>query len=367
MSTTATQSTFQITTDQVSTSQHPAQRGSAVTTIRTDSEQHRIDANASKPQPHRAVLLDQFANWLKSGENQKPSKPQQSTQHVQGVRGDKLIRLDNATQIVDQPHFETKDYVAPKAGTIEYTIEKLKSDGRIIGDIDQASSIHQAAIAGIEAPMQWPNITTQLVGSPAILNLEINIQRQLQRNNYRLVIASATAGSGSTTIAMTLARQLAAHENRVLLVDANLAKSSLVRQLQLPTDGSWLKSLRDRQSLGELIVRDSSSAVSILPLAPVRSRASWPARILDQLSSAIETVAWDYDAVLIDVGATNQLVTESSQPGQIADMTLLVTSNDAEPYLLSLAKSKLESAGVDNMLIVQNFSRANELTQAKVG
>lgn len=371
MSTAATQSTFQITTDQVSISQHPAQRGSAVTTIRTDSEQHRIDANASKPQPHRAVLLDQFTDWLQSGENQTPSVPERPVQNVPGIRTEKLVRLDSAAQTVDvcQPHFETRGYVAPAPdASVEQTIEQLKADGRIIGDLRQADNYTPTpATNRPETAILWPNITSQLVGSPAILNLEINIQRQLQRNKYRLAIASATAGSGSTTIALTMARQLAAHKNRVLLVDANLAKSTLMRELNLPSDGSWLKSVTERRSPVDLIVHDSASSVSILPMAPVRSRATWPARILDELSTVIDSIAWEYDAILIDVGATNQLITESSKPGQIADMTLLVASHDAEPYLFSLAKSKLESVGVDNMLIVQNFSRANKLAQAKVG
>lgn len=376
MSTAATSATFQINTDQLTTPSQPAPSsgnvGAAIATIRTETEQHRIDAIQSKPQPHhRAVQLDQFANWLKSGDQ---SSAKQNTTNivtsVPGVRSDKMLRVDRPqTSAVAQPHFETKHYVEPASSTVELTIEQLKADGRIIGDLQQPnlSNVMPTQQATTTTALNWPIVTTQLVGSPAVLNLEINIQRLLQANNYRISVTSAAAGSGATTIAMTAARQLAAHENRVLLVDANLANSRLVRELNLPTDTSWLEAIGERRSPADLIVKDSGSSVSILPLAPVRSRASWPARILDELGRVIDSIAWDYDAIIFDVGTTNQLVTESSHPGSLADITLLVASNDFEPYVLSLAKSKLSTAGIDNMLIVQNFSRANELSQAKVG
>lgn len=128
-----------------------------------------------------------------------------------------------------------------------------------------------------------------------------------------------------------------------------------------------MHSINQRRSPAELIIEDRSASIALLPLSPINARINWPEKIFDELAKIIDSVAWDYDSIIFDVGTVDQLVAEISRPGRLGAMTLLVTNQTVESNEFFMAKSKLLNSGADNLLVVENFSRANATVQAKVG
>ena len=386
MSTTASQGTSQTTTRQIpvppqtgnSASKHS---GSAIESFQIDSVQHRIDRSSANRDPHyRANQLDEFTNWLTDEKRPQPSPaptaesstvaPATGQITIPGMAGGLVHRIDAAagnTQPVRKPHFETSNYVAPQADQanevkdLEYAFQHLKADGQL------ASIESPATQTSKPLGFAWSDVTSRLLGSPAILNLETNVLRGLNGNPCRLLVASADKSNGGTTVAITLARQLASRNNRVLIVDANLSNSTLARQLGIAQNYSWLHSINQRRSPAELIIEDRSASIALLPLSPINARINWPEKIFDELAKIIDSVAWDYDSIIFDVGTVDQLVAEISRPGRLGAMTLLVTNQTVESNEFFMAKSKLLNSGADNLLVVKNFSRANATVQAKVG
>ena len=388
MSKSSTFGTFQISTDQI---QLHRQSHSESKIVRVNEDEVRIDASTEEQRsPHfRALQLDEFTDWL----NQQPSSSSQTSNttppaqtplqsqtatprsilnstpkpQVPGLHPKKTFRVDapvsRSQSIVARPNFDTENYIAdPK--DIEKTIRQLKSDGRIIADHDQLTEETIPPTERQSQTFDWPVVTDRLVGNSAILNLELNIQSNLKGASQQLIVCSIEPGSGATTIAMSLARQLSHHGQQVLLIDADLNNAILASRLGIRHHDSWVRSISQRRALPEIIIRDKQSNVSLLPLSSLKSVA-WPRRTLDQLANIITSVAYDFDIVIFDVGTYSQLLQESDSPANLASLTLLVSgTNHQNSDQNAQVRTSLSSAGLNNVIIVENFSSAQH---SKVG
>ncbi len=421
MSTTATPGTFQVSTDQVDLSN--ALEPSKVIRLNEDAgEQLRFDGSGGGSQPHfRAIQLNEFTNWLEGhhriapsqqpafvtentsgsdvGEHvrrlrSQPSIPEPSIvqrggqNRVEGISIEKIFRVDapvadTLNKHLPRPNFDTAYYVEPQrpntrlaqpliptdgfdpAPRIDETIQRLKADGRVIGDLDQPESCD----SGLRVPaFNWPLVTSSLLGSPAILNLELNVQNMLTATRNRVLVTSSQRGDGTTTVAIALARQLANHGQQVLLIDADLGNPTLAYRLGLVRQKSWIQAISDGCSAADLIVTQNTTPISLLPLSPAATRVGWPRKIYDLFGVMAEQISTRFDVVIIDVGPIHQLLAESTSPGIPAAATLLVSGcqRSSETHM-QRAQAGLLSFGIDDLLIVQNFSRVRASGQAKVG
>ncbi|MEM9410270.1 MAG: AAA family ATPase [Planctomycetota bacterium] len=383
---------FQISTDEIhleelnvsETSRPISHKPSQI--LQHEDEALRID-NATPPHGHiRAKQLDQFTNWLteKPASSSSsasitptptPAKQELSPESIpqpeptkEKSAPTKTYRVDAAhqsprTTIVKKPNFETRDYVADPQD-IQRTIQDLKADGRILADQVQESSPAPSQQAN-KTPITWPRISNRLIGSQAILNLELNTLPVNQTSKH-LSVTSAEKGNGATTIAMTLARQHAAHGRRVLLVDADLDDSAITYRLNLQNHASWIQAISDRQSLTDVIIKDQDSPISVLPAKHLSQKINWPRKLVDQLTAMIDSVAWDYELIIYDFGTVQQLVKESTHARNIGDKSLLITGEQVNNSVAD-AKKLLINHGFQNLLWVQNFSHADQQSNAKVG
>ncbi len=408
MYTTATPGTFQLSTDEL----FPAAaqgNGSVSTTFQIGTENVRIDGSGPRTMPHfRAVQLADFTVWLQQQRAnseeaiavsspmdsaiQDPARIDPQTQgavnKVAGITTGRFFRVDppQTHQLhgsLPRPNFETANYVDPAArrstrneptqfasesasNDVQNTIQRLKADGRIIGDL------HQAALPvdrGLLIPaFKWPLVTSSLLGSPAILNLETNVRNFLSHELNQILITTARRGDGATTVAIALARQLAAGGSRVLLIDADIANPMLAHRMGLVHQKSWIQTISNRSAANDLLVTQNATPISLLPLSPIASKVGWPRKIYDQFSGMANQLSRHFDVVLIDVGPVSQLIDESSSPKIRTAATLLVAGQNSNSVVDSQrAKAGLLSFGIEEMLIIQNFSRLRTAAPAKVG
>ena len=347
----------------------------------------RIDAKDAKGQRHthiRARQLTEFTQWLSAptqpetpqlaGQQpqatpshyqpaQQPSTTPNSISTVHGVN----VRVDEPSSIA-HPKLPASGY---QAGTDEILriIDKLKSDGRILAENQQAEEMPtavsrdaDATTASSDVLLNWPTVTSSLLGSPAILNLEMNIDGPATQRCQQLVVTSTQSGSGATTIAISLARQLAVHGHRVLLVDANIANAAMTNRLMAENRQSWVQAISSRSSLADVIYRDGPSEISLLPLQPIKAKVSWPRRIISKLNNIIASIAWNFDYIIFDAGDYSQWLSETDQPAAMSDMTLLVNSkNIAGVADQRRAECQIAATGISSLLTVQNFSQINNI------
>ena len=375
----STINTFQISTDQVPTSH---QISTEIESFQIADEQVRIDnVTGRSNSPHfRAAQLKEFTSWLavqnkQQSVQQKPhidmrrSKTPAAIISPPAKKSKPILRVDDpATQPLSKnkhPHFDTSNYVANPAD-IQKVIAELKADGRVIGDAKQLDDSEPTTNAKIQN-FTWPDVTELLLDNAGLVNLQMNIQNAMARNCKQFVVCSAESGAGATTIVMALARQMAARNQRVLLVDADISNAVLANRLGVRFQSSWLQAVSQPSELPEIYVSDQDLKVSLLPLQRL-SQVSWPRTILDQLGMIISTIAYQFDAVLIDAGTAAQFLNETSSPKSLGEIILYVENQDSlsNPEARQ-QKTKLISANKNGVIVVENFSDTANSLQAKVG
>lgn len=135
------------------------------------------------------------------------------------------------------------------------------------------------------------------------------------------LIVSAEQGEGKTTIALNLALAAAASGERVLLVDADMARRALSRRIAPDAKAGLFEVLNGELPLADALVRDPRSGLEALPLAPKSVAGERPSRA--QLAMLKDAVARNFDYVIFDGGPLLDDFASRSI-GEIVDQIVMV-------------------------------------------
>lgn len=168
-----------------------------------------------------------------------------------------------------------------------------------------------------------------------------NLQLMTDGNPLRsLVVTSALAGEGKSTVALGLAISAARLHQRVLLIDADLRRPGLHEQLQLPNDHGLSTLLTSDRALSQAAIQPAS-IYSDLPISVLTSGPT-PSDSVKLLSSKrmrdlITVFEQHYDLVILDA-----------------------------PPVLGIVDALLAASFCDGALLVGRMGRVNrdEVTQA---
>jgi succinoglycan biosynthesis transport protein ExoP len=122
------------------------------------------------------------------------------------------------------------------------------------------------------------------------------------RPQSRLLVTSATAAEGRTTIALNLALTAAADGWRVLLVDADCARGMLSKTLDAAGNAGLFDLIEGRATLASVLLSDTETGLSFLPLGnATRTEGPNPQQIAEKLAAAaVDLVVIDGGAMLAD-------------------------------------------------------------------
>src|SRR5215471_9998668 len=154
------------------------------------------------------------------------------------------------------------------------------------------------------------------------------ITASAERPIKRILIASAQHGEGRTSIALNLACALARSQRKVLVVDADLHRPSLLRFLGLSVEVGLTDALKKGLPAGSAVVRIKPFGFDILP---TREQVKNPAELLSSTSfgEMLELFEPDYDFILFD----------SPPLLGVADSSLLVRHTDAAVLVIRAGKT----------------------------
>jgi Mrp family chromosome partitioning ATPase len=121
-----------------------------------------------------------------------------------------------------------------------------------------------------------------------------------RRKLKTLLITSAEAGEGKTTVATAVAWLMAKHpERRVLLIDANPASPSVGRTLGIDSKRGWLNLVDRSCELKHALVRLDPNGLYVM--TPGASEAAQPTDAMSsRLEDVIAEVATRFDLVVVD-------------------------------------------------------------------
>ena len=203
---------------------------------------------------------------------------------------------------------------------------------------------------------RWPAVTNQMIvsGSQAIDQLAESVFEMLSPSCQRLAITGLSRGDGTSSIAISLARWVAAFGKNVLLVDADVTSpNNLSTQIGLAPNLSWVNAVNQNLPAAEVIIRSQKMNLCVMPLAPTVSRSSWPRFIYDNLGELIDQVRGYFDLVIVDSGPSQQLLAELTRPRHMVDATLMVHDGEDSPEF-NQAKNMLEGFGLNRFIVAKN-------------
>jgi succinoglycan biosynthesis transport protein ExoP len=160
-----------------------------------------------------------------------------------------------------------------------------------------------------------------------------------------LVVTSAAASEGKTSISLNLASTLAASGSRTLLIDADLRRPSCHRAFGIANDTGLSRYLAGQVEFDDVVRVLDVPNLLFVPAGPTPPN---PAELVgsERMRDTLEKLRDDYDFVIVDSPPTLP-VTDAVLLGREADgVVLVVKGNDTPRELVKRARDQLQQAGV---------------------
>lgn len=171
-------------------------------------------------------------------------------------------------------------------------------------------SPHLAALAGGD------RLSEERYRTLAVKLLNIADRRKLKT----LLITSAEAAEGKTTVAINVAWSLAKHaEGRVLLIDANVASESVSPSLGIDAKCGWLNLVDRSCELKQAFIRLDPNGLYVMTPGPSRSSEELASRLDDLMAD----LAPHFDIILFDCASILDS-SETQRLAEVLDGTVLV-------------------------------------------
>ena len=177
-------------------------------------------------------------------------------------------------------------------------------------------------------------------------------------NSCKLIgVTSAQPSDGKSTISINLAYSLAELGKRVLLVDADMRRSSLHEKAGLNKEPGLSELLRNSNDVGATLQKyvssNSSTAFDILSSG---STPSNPSELLNskRMSTLLETLSRSFDYIVVDLPPVGAVIDAVSVSKQLDGMLVVIRENTCPRGLLNECMSQLNYAGINILGFVMN-------------
>ena len=261
----------------------------------------------------------------------------------------------------------------PESASHQSTEEASNDDGRSDETAGQESSVQDTPVQDPPAAkhpqsptgfspvwevdqLSWPESCNELFGSQAAYFRHAGDKlREASGQGLRvLAIVSSRLGEGCTTLAMCLARAVAAGGGRVALLDCNLQHSALSATLGLEFSRGWQDAASGRMRLGEVAVSSISDGITLFPLADIHEPIE-----PSQLSELLRQATAAADLVILDTGPLRTghscpIESGSSCPVNAALVVRDLRTTSEQETLDTVAN--LKDLGIEAIGVAENYA-----------
>ena len=179
-------------------------------------------------------------------------------------------------------------------------------------------------------------------------------------NGNLIMVTSALPGEGKTFSSINLALSIAAElDNTVLLVDADVARPSLMRTLGLPTDSPGLLDIvqDDSKDLSSVLLSTNVEKLTILPSGTPHPRAT-ELLASDAMVALLEEIAARYPDRIIVFDSPPLLITTESRvlATHMGQIVMVVSAGKTLQADVKRALATIESCPVKLLLMNRSSS-----------
>ena len=233
---------------------------------------------------------------------------------------------------------------------------------RSIGDVSPSSkridlnlaALHQAGFVTPMAERSRMADQYRVIKRPLISNAMGKGAATINHANL-IMVTSALPGEGKTFSAINLAMSIAAElDNSVMLVDADVARPSLLRTFGLPVGPGLLDLLQGRAQMSDVLLRTNVDKLTLLPSGHPQARAT-EMLASDAMRQLLDDMAQRYaDRIIIFDSPPLLLTTESrALAAHMGQIVVVVHAGKTLQREVQHALSTIEACPVKLMLLNQ--------------
>jgi Mrp family chromosome partitioning ATPase len=231
-------------------------------------------------------------------------------------------------------------------------------------------------IAGFEVDrFAWPEICDALMAdrSAEIDELAALLKSESSAGRKVIGLIGSRRGEGRSTLALLLARQLAAGGLKMVVVDADFEAPQLANRLSMTIEDGWGRTLADGLELADSLIESIADRVTLLPLAQRQGNhtnvgkppaAEFAALHQKTIEQHLETLAKHFDIVLVDAGIV-KAVRPDGRPrgalvlaGALQAAIMLSDARLASPSRVVDLHRRLSDSGIVPLGVVENFCQS---------
>ncbi|MBK1714319.1 XrtA-associated tyrosine autokinase [Rubrivivax gelatinosus] len=267
-------------------------------------------------------------------------------------------RLEQLRQAgVTVPEVDAAPTPAAPPAALPPAREPVATSRRVELDLDQLAA---AGIVTPSAPRSTVADQFRVIKRPLIANAVGKGATTLTHGNL-IMVTSAVAGEGKSFTSVNLAMSIAAElDHTVVLVDADVARPSMLRMLGLPPSAGLLDVLEGKAELADVLMRTNVDKLTLLPSGTPHPKAT-ELLASDAMATLLDEMATRYpDRIVIFDSPPLLLTTESrvlaSHMGQIV---VVVAAGRTQQSAVQQALDTIDACPV--RLLVLNKARSDSV------
>jgi exopolysaccharide/PEP-CTERM locus tyrosine autokinase len=247
-----------------------------------------------------------------------------------------------ATPAAATPRAEAPRKVAPKPGVrkVDLDLVRMREAGMVTAASGRTNLLEDFRV--IKRPLLKQAFSE---GSPG-------------RPNNLIMITSSLPGEGKTYCAINLAMSIAMElDHTVLLVDADVARPSVLRSLGLPAQRGLMDILvDDKLDLSDVMLRTNVDTLSILPAGTSTPRAT-ELLASSTMSNLVNEIAHRYPDRIVIFDSPPLLLTSEAGvlAGHMGQIVMVVEAQGTTQHAVKEALRQLE--GCSNVNLIYNKAR----------
>jgi receptor protein-tyrosine kinase len=240
------------------------------------------------------------------------------------------------------PRVATPRKVAPKPGVrkVDLDLARMREAGMVTAASGRTSLLEDFRV--IKRPLLKQAFSEGTKGRP----------------NNLIMITSSLPGEGKTYCAINLAMSIAMElDHTVLLVDADVARPSVLRTLGLPAQRGLMDILvDDKLDLSEVMLRTNVDTLSILPAGTSTPRAT-ELLASSTMSNLVNEIANRYPDRIVIFDSPPLLLTSESRvlASHMGQIVMIVEAQTTTQHAVQEALRQLE--GCSNVNLIYNKAR----------
>jgi exopolysaccharide/PEP-CTERM locus tyrosine autokinase len=246
------------------------------------------------------------------------------------------------TPRVEAPRVATPRKVAPKPGVrkVDLDLVRMREAGMVTAASGRTSLLEDFRV--IKRPLLKQAFSESTTGRP----------------NNLIMITSSLPGEGKTYCAINLAMSIAMElDHTVLLVDADVARPSVLRTLGLPAQRGLMDILvDDKLDLSDVMLRTNVDTLSILPAGTSTPRAT-ELLASSTMSALVNEIAHRYPDRVIIFDSPPLLLTSEARvlASHMGQIVMVVEAQSTTQHAVQESLRQLE--GCSNVNLIYNKAR----------